>query len=99
VVGGDVRRAPYGAAAGLLRWASDNWGFVDGRAALGGIDPRALSTRRFLNLVYVMILEEDKAQHDARKKLDRALDRAGGVERPPDADIMRMIQMGMVGEP
>jgi hypothetical protein len=46
-----------------------------------------------------MILEEDKAQRDARRKLDRALDRAGGVERAPDAEVMRMIQMGMVGEP
>ena len=34
-----------------------------------------------------------------RKKFDRALDRAGGVERAPDGDVMAVIRMGMVGEP
>ena len=108
MAGRDVCRPPYGAAAGLLRWAVENWGLVDGRAALAGFDPRAIPTRRFLNVVYVMILED--AEREAvmasigvkgghRKKFDRALDRAGGVERAPDGDVMAVIRMGMVGEP
>lgn len=35
----------------------------------------------------------------SRKKLDRSLDRVGGVDRAPDSDVMRVISMGMVGEP
>lgn len=61
VAGRGVHRPPYGAVRALIQWARAHAGYIDGRLALAGgdlgADLRSLAFPRWLNLVYVTLVD------------------------------------------
>lgn len=49
---------PYGSALALSGWAWENRSFIEGRVALNGGDPDALSFKTFLDISYSLLVEE-----------------------------------------
>lgn len=74
---GDVHRPPHYEAIGLGQWAVANDAYLDGLLTLnGGPDPRSLSARRLVNLVYAVLVQEGNAFTDmskVREDLDKRL--------------------------
>lgn len=80
---------PYDPALALGSWAWGIRGYICGRVALQGGDPDKLSLRQFLDVAYVLLVDQYRhlgdqvPLHIARKATDELLESQWDGEAPP----------------
>jgi len=77
---GAVQSAPYRAGLGIVNWVRKpgRWHELEGECLRNGVDLRALTFDRFLNVVYRAMIDRLTYDHEhpdkARTELDRLLE-------------------------